>query len=531
MLFLLVNASCQKNTSPNLRSENAPNILLLVADDLGYTDLGCYGGEIPTPNIDQLAASGIRFTRFFTAPMCAPTRAMLLTGNDNHIAGMGRQAMEVPVFGYEGHLTDRVVALPELLKSIGYHTYIAGKWHLGHEPAHNPHSKGFDESFVLLEGVGNHFNPQGMFGGGSKSAYTKNGIMAEWPQGGYSTDVYTDALLANIKAQAKDGKPFFAYAAYTAPHWPLQAPQADWKPFKGNYDDGYEVLRENRFKKAVELGLIPNDATLPVLHPGIISWDSLTLMEKKIESRKMEIYAGMVSNLDRNIGRLLEYLKSNGHYENTLVIFMSDNGAAGDDYFRHPEIRPYINPYYTDDYDSMGRPESFISYGPPWAEASSAPFRYYKEYTTNGGILAPLIVSGEFLPEGTGMTSDMVTVMDLAPTIYEFAGIDYPQYWGEKKVYPLKGNSIVPFLLNGNRPVHSEDYVFAMEHTGNRMLLKGNWKIVASSESGGPDDFSLFQMTTDIGESNDLRYLRPDKYQELIQAWEEFAEEIRLPRE
>ncbi len=246
--------SCSPGQQKN-KEALRPNILVLVADDLGYSDLGCFGGEIQTPFIDSLALNGIRFSRFYTAPMCAPSRAMLLTGNDNHIAGVGRQAVEAAVFGYEGRIMERVATIPDLLREGGYHTYMAGKWHLGLTPEANPSQLGFERSFVLLEGVGNHFNSQGIFGDNSRSHYTADGKAAQWPDGQFSTDVYTDKLLSFIDEHADEQEPFFAYAAYTAPHWPLQVAEKYWKKYEGNYSDGYGHLREVRFEQLKKRGL------------------------------------------------------------------------------------------------------------------------------------------------------------------------------------------------------------------------------------------------------------------------------------
>ncbi len=508
--------------------DRRPNILLLVADDLGYSDLGCFGGEIHTPNLDALAREGIRFSRFHTAPMCAPTRAMLLTGNDNHIAGMGRQAAQVNVFGYEGYLTNRVATIPALLQHDGYATFMTGKWHLGGFAEANPAALGFDRSFVLLEGVGNHFNDRGIFGAGSVSHYTEDGREAHWPEGRFSTDFYTDKLLDYLAENRTNSKPFFAYAAFTAPHWPLQVPEEYLKKYENLYQEGYEALRTKRLEGLKRLELIPQEAGLPELHPGIPSWSSLSEEERYRESRKMALYAGMVENLDHNVGRLLDYLREIGEYENTLILFMSDNGAAGEDYFNEPEIRPYINPYYSDQTEVMGRPESFISYGPPWAEAGTAPFRYYKEYATNGGLLAPLIVSGPGLRHGAAVCEQFITVMDIAPTLYELSDTRYPEIWHDRKVYPLRGASLLPLLKGESETVHPEDYIFALEHAEFGMVQQGDWKITNTSRPFDRTHFELYDLSRDLGEQHDLKLQEPGKFEELLEAWDAYAREARL---
>ena len=285
VLMLLLFAACESPLQE--QGGGPPNILLIVADDLGYADLGCYGGDIETPNLDKLAAEGILFTNFHTSPYCAPTRAMLLSGNDNHIAGMGRQGKVSDEFGYEGMLTNRIATLPEVLRDAGYHTYMAGKWHLGVTEEADPFNKGFENTFANLGSSGNHYNSTGLFASIPVSRYTENGDSVNWPEGRYSTDLFTDRLIGFIDANRGDGRPFFAYAAYTSPHWPLQVDEEYWKKYRGRYDDGYEVLRVQRLKSLKAAGIIPEDAILPALHPSVLPCDSLTPDQKKKESRKM----------------------------------------------------------------------------------------------------------------------------------------------------------------------------------------------------------------------------------------------------
>jgi arylsulfatase A-like enzyme len=527
-LFVIIGFTGCSGTSEKTSIEPRPNILLLVADDLGYADLGCYGGDIATPNIDGLASSGIRFSRFHTAPMCAPTRAMLLTGNDNHIAGVGRQALSTQVFGYEGYITNRVATIPALLRKDGYHTYMAGKWHLGNGKEANPHQKGFEHSFVLLEGVGNHYNSQGLFKGIPVSHYTEDGKPTKWPEGSYSTDLYTDKLIEYIDQNKDDKRPFFAYAAYTSPHWPLQVDEAYWKKYEGRYDEGYDKLKEERLLSLKKAGMIPENAVLPPTHPSLRPWNSLSENEKKIESRKMELYSGMVDNLDVNIGRIVQHLKDIGEYENTLIIFMSDNGAAGEDYYNNPGIRPYINPYFNDKYETMGEANSLISYGPQWAEAGSSPFRYYKEYATNGGIIASMIITGPMVEQQNIIANDFLTVMDIAPTLYDLAKISYPPELNGNSLFPLKVKSLLPYISGKAKTIHTNDYVFGLEHSGNTMLRKGQWKITNFSDPFSLSAFELYNLDEDLGEMHDLKSTNPQKYQEMYQEWTNFASEIKV---
>ncbi len=529
-LFIL---SCSPASSNE--EQPRPNILLLVADDLGYADPGCYGGDIETPNIDALAARGIRFSRFHTAPMCAPTRAMLLSGNDNHIAGMGRQSLRTQEFGYEGHLSERIATIPQVLRAAGYHTYMAGKWHLGTAPEHNPHQKGFEHSFVLLEGAGNHYDNQGLFENAPVSPYTEDGRTAQWKKGDYSTDFYTGKLIEYIDRHRSDGRPFFAFAAYTSPHWPLQVDEKYWKKYEGRYDEGYEKLKEKRLESLKRAGMIPAGTTLPPNHPRVTPRDSLSPEQQRVEARKMELYAGMVDNLDHNIGRLIQHLKDIGAYDNTLIVFMSDNGAAAEDFYYNDHYGPFIRQHFTDDYEVMGQPHSFISYGPQWAEAGSAPFRYFKGQTTEGGMIAPMIIAGPGVERRREIAHQFTTLMDLAPTIYEAAQTQYPESFNEKPLYPLKGASLLPFTTGEAEQIHDPDYVFALEHGGRAMLRKGDWKITNLSRPFSVDSFQLYRITKDLAEMQDRKAEEPEKFRELTGEWERYVEEVRVqfptPRE
>jgi len=519
--FLLTLFGCGSKERPESTLTNQPNILLIVADDLGYGDISCYGGDIATPNLDALAANGIRFTRFHTAPMCAPTRAMLLSGNDNHIAGMGLQGRVTTTFGYEGQLTDRIIPIPALLREAGYRTSMAGKWHLGTTPEANPHQKGFDRSFVMLQGAGNHYSAQSALNGGL-SEYTEDGDSTTWPEDSYSTELYTDKLIEYIGHQEDNDQPFFAFAAYTSPHWPLQVDTAHWHKYRGAYDDGYEALRERRLQSLKKASIIPEDATLPAMHERVKPWDSLTIEEQRIEVRKMELYAGMVDNLDQQIGRLIDHLKETGAYENTLIVFMSDNGAAHRDFI---QTRPVLRDYYNDDYADMGSPQSYISYGPQWAEAGSAPFRYFKDYATEGGTNTTMIISHPGIREQNRIHHGFVSLLDLAPTFYEVAGIEYPKTFQGKDVYPLRGESMLPFLSGRADRVHDDEYVFAVEHAGNAMVRKGDWKIVHHRKPFKVENFELYRLSDDPGEQTDRKEEEPEKYRELLSEWEAYVEE------
>jgi len=511
--------------SPPHEPDSRPNILLIVADDLGYADLGAYGSDIRTPNIDALASGGMLFTQFHTSPLCAPTRAMLLSGNNNHVAGVGRMSASGPIQiyvpGYETHLSDRIAPLPRLLKEAGYHTYTTGKWHLGDEREHSPAAAGFERSFNLTHGGGNHFNSLGYKEGGS--LYREDGEEVAWPDGAYSTDLYTDRLIDFIDGAKGDGRPFFAFAAYTSPHWPLQVPDEDLDLYAGRYGEGYDRLREERFASLKEAHIIPEGSTLPPRNPAITPWETLTSEQQRVESRKMQLYAAMVENLDRHVGKLIDYLKSNGLYENTLIIFMSDNGAAGEDFFYVGGFRTYLQSQYNNSYDNMGHRSSFVSYGPQWAEAGSAPFSRYKGYTREGGIVTPLIVAGAGVSAHGTINRAYVTVMDLAPTFLQIAGAEYPS---DGSVQPMLGETMLSLLLGNASAVHDSTYVTTLYHGGHAFIRQGRWKLVNLEPPFDESQFQLFDIEADPGETTNLAAAQPDRFAAMIRLWR--SERIRL---
>jgi arylsulfatase A-like enzyme len=518
-------------------ADKRPNILLIVADDLGYTDLGSFGSDIQTPKLDALAAEGILFTQFHTAVMCAPTRAMLLSGNNNHVAGMARQATEgildQPHPGYENHLSNRVVPFPRLLQESGYHTYISGKWHLGleEESEHSPFAVGFERSFTNLGGGGNHWSALGWSEGGS--TYQEDKEMVEWPEGRYSTDLYTERLIEFIDSNRDDGKPFFALATYTSPHWPLQVPEVELDRYAGLYDRGYDQLRKKNFESLKSAGIIPPSSTLPPRNVAVTPWEELDAEQQRRESRKMELYAAMVSNLDHHVGRLVEYLKAQALYDNTLIVFMSDNGAAAEDFFGDPtweEYYEYTRANYNNTFENMGKPGSFVSYGIPWAEAGSAPFQRHKGYTREGGITAPMIIAGKGVAIGGVKSSAYLTVMDLAPTFLELAGADYP---AGGIVQPMRGASIKDFLMGRSNIVHDDNYVTVHSHGGRSLIRKGSWKLTNLDRPFDEAEFELFNLELDPGETTNLADSEPDKFQEMLELWrvERKALGIVLPQD
>jgi arylsulfatase A-like enzyme len=507
-----------------------PNILLIVADDLGYADLGCYGGEIKTPNIDLLARNGVRFTHFYTAPLCAPTRSMLMSGNDNHVAGMGsmfpvKGTSREGKTGYEQHLTDRIVTIAQILKEGGYQTFMAGKWHLGSRENEIPYAKGFEKSFALMNGAANHFNNKPIQPN-QPTQFRQDSQVVLFPEGNFSTDVYSEKMIGFIKDAKKD-KPFFAYLAYTAPHWPLQVPADYIDRYKGRYDMGYDSLRAIRFERQKRMGIVPDSMNLRPANPEIKPWINLSAEEKKLESRKMEIYAAMVENLDDHIGLLIKVLRDSNLLDNTIIVFMSDNGAAGEDFYKLPKGNgPYLRENYDNHYENMGSAGSFVSYGPQWAQAGAAPFKLFKGYATEGGVAAPLIISGKMVVVKPGIQNSLMSVMDLAPGFLELAHLNYPVYYYEHKVMPMMGESFVPCLQGRTKSIHSDKYVLGMEHDGECFIIKDHWKITNISEPYDEQSFELYDLASDRGETRDLSKVFPKKFEEMMNEWIVFKNKV-----
>ncbi len=507
-----------------------PNIVMILADDLGYSDLGCFGSEIATPNLDALAKQGQLFTGFYTAAACSPSRAMLLSGTDNHVAGLGDMAERIPSVagetgkaGYEGFLNDKVVCIAQLMKEAGYHTYIAGKWHLGLTPGESPTAKGFERSFALLDGYANHFIPDKR-----TTSFWEDGHDANYPDGQYSTDVYTDKLISFIKHEVAYKKPFFMYAAYTAPHWPLQAPPSFIEKYHGVYDMGYDSLRLLRFAALQKKGMVASDVKLPPLpavkgnlyhisNQPLLPWKTLTKSEQTIEARKMEIYAGMIDNLDFNIGRLIQYIKDIGEYDNTVFVFCSDNGAAVSEVNATPDEQ---NPY-----SYMGTANSFIAYGPQWAHASEAVNSLYKGYSAEGGIHSPMIVKMPHQQSGGGIVAAFATIMDLSPTFLDLAGSRYPLSYRGKETAPYKGASLLPLLTRKKNKIHDENYVMGWELFGRCAVRKGKWKITKIEPPFGKGVFELFDMENDPTESHDVSQEKKDVYLEMLAQWKKYVSE------
>jgi len=513
--------SCAVMSWSAVAQERRPNIIVIVADDAGIADIGSFGSEINTPNIDALASIGVRFTEFHVSPTCSPTRSMLLTGADNHVAGLGNMAeMMAPNQrgrpGYEGHLNDRVVPIPLLLREAGYNTYMAGKWHLGEEPAHWPAARGFMRDLTLIPGGGSHF--EDMWGvRGERQLYTQNGkVLETLPQGFHSSENYTSAIIANIEESRRDGKPFFAYLALQAPHDPFQLP-AEWRDrYSGRYDQGYDAIRANRVERMKRLGIIRPQATMSPRLASVPAWETLSPEERLQSSRRMELYAAMVEHMDSNIGRLIDYLKANNLFDNTIIVFMSDNGPEGNLWDMQA---PWDNSRVAD----WGKPGTYIQYGPAWAQAGAGPFRIFKGFTTEGGIRAPLIIAGRGVGAGGRVSGALAHVMDLPATILQAANVPHPAQRDGKPVAPLQGKSLAPILANAQAAVRGPSEWIGWELFGNRAIRQGNWKLLWICQPLGPGRWQLYDLRSDPGETNDRAAAEPRIRDRLIGLWNQYA--------
>lgn len=516
-----------------ISAETRPNILLLMADDMGYSDIGALGGEIDTPNIDGLVRDGRLLLDFHSAPSCSPSRAMLLTGNDQHMSGLGmmtevrkRLYPGVPAEqirpGYEGELRKDAVTIAELLRDSGYRTLIAGKWHLGMKPEQQPQRFGFEQSHVVLEGGAAHFKQAEMgLMANYSSTFLHNGEPMALPDDFYSTTFFTDKLIEGIDGAGREGKPFFAFAAYTAPHWPLQAPDTLLQKYRGRYDDGYQVIADRRLARLKAQGLMGEGYPEQAQLENVPDWNSLSLEERRRSARKMEAYAAMVESMDREIGRLLDHLKANGTYDDTFILFTSDNGPESVD--REQPIQDWVNRHFDNSLDNMGRVNSFIAYGKAWAQVSAQPFRGAKQSILEGGIRVPLVAHFPARFD-SGVSHELVSMRDIMPTLLELTGVEFPgiEYRG-RLTLPVQGNSMLDHLNDGNSPILPGISGLGWEVDGNAAIRRGSMKLVYSPRQLG-EGWQLFDLSVDPGERKDLAAENEDLVNAMLADWRHYAQ-------
>ena len=514
-------------TAPSRR----PNIVLILADDLGYTDLASYGSEINTPTLSALAQSGVSFTNYHTAPNCAPARAMLLTGVDAHLAGVPNiPEMLAPEqrrhAHYQGVLGNNVVTVATLLEDAGYHTYMAGKWHLGSTPEKLPSQRGFQRTVALADSGADNWEQRPYIPLYDKANWYADGEEYTLPDDFYSSRFLVDKTIEFIDSNLGDEQPFFAYLPFQAVHIPVQAPQAFIDPYMGVYDGGWDVLRENRLSRAVELGIVPEGAAT-VRMSTTADWQALDEERRRYEAKRMAVYAGMVEAMDFHIGRLVDYLKARGEYGNTLFIFTSDNGAeasgpADPDEFAARRMSTSLG--YTTDYETLGLKGSYSTISPSFASAAASPLAYYKFYAGEGGMRVPLIVAGETLPQKGVLSRAFSFVTDITPTILSFAGVRPPdERYGGRPVEPMIGRSLAPVLLTDAERVYGPEDTVGYELAGHAALFKGDYKIVYNRSPLGDDRWQLFNIVEDPGESRDLAREMPQRLQRMLSAYERYA--------
>ena len=551
---------------------NKPNILIILADDLGWSDLGCYGGEIRTPNLDSLAAGGLRFTQFYTSTRCCPSRASLLTGLYPHQAGIGLmtsdQAAKYPGAGdkgeafpgYRGALNANCVTIAQVLKPTGYRTAAAGKWHVGNsEP---PTKRGFDDFYGFVGGYGvDSWEPRMM-----KRLPEGRPQRSYQPGEFFATDAITDHALDFLADMRKAGAPWLLYVGYQAPHFPVQSKREDMTGYPEIYARGWDKIREQRLTKQKKIGLLPESTALTprskITHPVASrrlgswtddgnnpAWDSLPADRRADLAQRMAVFAGMVTGMDRNIGRLIADLRASGQLDNTLILFLSDNGACAEWEPFGFEMLPTPNPvpgtginqgtqalpnklYRGDELATMGQAGSFPSYGSGWANACNTPWRLYKHYGHEGGIGTPLIAHW---PAAVGKEKDNgrfvrepAHLIDLMATCVDITGAKYPAEWIGKKILPMEGVSLRPLLAaSAGNPASLPPRLLAWEHEGNRAIREGQWKLVSLATA----PWELYDMEADRVEMNDLAASQPERVKDMSAKWEVWAKRTNvLPR-
>ncbi len=491
-----------------LPSENAftvpvrPNIIVILADDMGYSDLGCMGSEISTPNLDQLAANGLLMTQFYNAGRCCPTRASLLTGLYQHQAGVGDMTENRGVPAYQGYLNKQCVTIAEVLREAGYTTAMTGKWHVGERPEHWPQRRGFTHFYGLPQGGGAYFYPFLV----NRQVWENDRQVTPDSNTFYSTDAFSAYAAQFIEKQKNSSSPYFLYVAYVAPHFPLQAKAEDIRRYRGKYKAGFEAIRQQRFARMKALGILAPSVPLSPAEELVKNWESLAEAEKDTFDLKMAIYAAQVESMDRGIGKIVEQLKKTNQLNNTLILFLSDNG--GESAHAYP-VKGADGP--------IGSAKSWASYGASWANVSNTPFRLYKGLTYEGGIITPLIAHYPNKIALKQLSRQPGHIIDLVPTLLELTGARYPSTYQGNDVLPLAGESLATLFKGQQKPLNRNLY---WEHEGNRAVRQGKWKLV----SRYPENrWSLYDLANDPTELNDLSNRHPDKVKKFANQYETWA--------
>ncbi|RBL92912.1 arylsulfatase [Chitinophaga flava] len=491
------------------QKQQRPNIILIMVDDMGYSDIAPYGGEIQTPNLSRLAAEGLRLQEFYNNSICAPTRASLLTGQSNHKAGIGFFNVNLGLPAYQGFLNKESLTLAEVLKTAGYSTLMSGKWHVGDDSIYWPNQRGFDRFFGFIGGASNYYDIGSYPDKVPPVPLVEDNRRLNLAPGKYLTDEITGHAVKFLEEQNRTNQPFFLYVAYNAPHWPLQAPPEDIARYKGRYAIGWDSLRNERIARQKQLGLIRQDATIAP-DPEVPAWESLTYDEKKLWEKKMEVYAAMVDHVDQGIGKILDKLKALKKEDNTLIVFISDNGAQGGFIPTGRRRQRSSGP--------IGTAGSYDYQEQSWAHVSNSPFRSYKASAYEGGISSPLIAWYPAKIKGGSVARGTAHLIDLAPTFYEIGHAHYPATYHNFSIQPLQGVSLVSLFFS-QREIDRSTPLF-WERAGNRAVRKGKWKLISSYPS---KQWELYDIDNDRAETRNLAIQQPQVVKELSAAYEQWA--------
>ncbi|MEO0981686.1 MAG: arylsulfatase [Pseudomonadota bacterium] len=515
------------------RAQERPNIVLILADDVGFLDFGTYGGEAATPNIDALAARGALFTNYRTSPLCAPSRAMLLTGIDNHRTGVATIPEVLPPEhrgqpGYSLHLEPGVATVAAQLREAGYQTYMTGKWHLGHGDGHLPVDQGFDRSFILDASGADNWEDKTYIPYYRQADWFEDGERASLPEDFYSSEFLVDRMIDYIDA-GEDDAPFFAHVAFQAVHIPVQAPREFTAKYEGVYDVGWHAIRQARWETAQARGFIPEGAPLADMPDSFRDWSDLTEEDRAWFSKAMAVHAGMLEAMDHHIGRLVAHIEARGELENTLFIVTSDNGPEPSWPVGDPNAGGFAawgmqnwleRNGYNRDLETLGEKGSYVFIGPEWAMATAAPGDLFKFYATEGGTRVPMVIAGPGIAR-TGQIDALSFVTDIAPTLLDMAGVE--PTLGEVEI---TGRSLAPVLAAQARETYPFDAPVGMEVSGNAALYKGDYKITRSIPPRGDNEWRLYNIARDPGETQDLSAAEPEKFGELLADYDAYAQEM-----
>ncbi|MAZ86953.1 MAG: arylsulfatase [Cellvibrionaceae bacterium] len=519
-----------------VNAADSPNIVLIVADDLGFTDTAPYGGEINTPTISQLAQQGVQFTNYHTAASCAPTRAMLLTGVDSHLAGVPNIPEAIPPEQakhdhYQGTLSHNVVTVASLLQTSGYHTYMSGKWHLGKEKHQLPFYRGFERTVSMADTGADNWEQKPYLPIYKKANWTADGEEFQLPDDFYSSRFLIDKTIEFIESNAEDSKPFFAYIPFQAVHIPVQAPKEFTDRYLETYNKGWEVLRKSRQDNAKALGIVPPESNMVSMHTSS-DWDTLSENDKRYNAKRMAVYAGMIEAMDFHISRLVDYLKNTGEYDNTIFIFTSDNGSEynGRDRATGTLQRMMLSRQgYGIDYETLGEKGSFNTIGPSFASASAGPLAFYKFYAGEGGMRVPLIIAGKAITENARLSHAFSYVTDITPTILELTNTQWPdQRFGGRPVEPISGRSLIPLLNQDADRVYQTTEYIGYELGGHAALFQGDYKIVLNRGPAGDNQWHLYNILKDPGETLDLSAKMPRQLHTMLNNFERYKRDNKV---